>query len=229
MEELSKLTVGEIVTQDFRSASVFKKAGIDFCCGGSKSLSQACDEVGLDQVIIEKELRALEMIPQENSINFIEWDLGFLCEYIKNTHHKFVLKTLPEILFYSQKIASVHGDRHPELIEIAEICKTINDELIQHLQKEETMLFPAIVAMLSEGEESSRSIIYSEISRMKGEHEFAGAALDKINELSNHYHVPEDGCNSYQLSYKLIEKFEDDLHVHVHLENNILFPKALKL
>ncbi len=229
MYDIRKHTVGEIVSNDFRTASVFKKAGIDFCCGGNKSLSRACDEKGIDLLIIEKELKSLELIPQDESRNFNEWNPGFLCDYIENTHHKYVLKTLPELIFYSEKIASVHGESHPELKEISALCGIINEELLQHLKNEEEILFPAIRLKLSDAKASTGSLIQSEIFRMKREHEAAGGAMDKINELSGHYRVPEDGCNSYRLTYNLLEKFEDDLHVHVHLENNILYQKALKL
>jgi len=100
---------------------------------------------------------------------------------------------------------------------------------MQHLTKEEEVLFPAIKKAISNAKSGSKSLILSEISRMKGEHEAAGGAMDKINEISKHYSVPGDGCNTYHVTYKLLEKFEDDLHVHVHLENNILYPKALEL
>ena len=228
-EKYANTTIGEIVTKDFRAAEIFKNAGIDFCCGGNKSLSQACKDKGIDKAVIEKELISLEQIPAEGSQNFNEWDLGFLCDYIKNTHHKFVLRTLPELIYYTQKIASVHGDSHHELKEIELLFSRINEELREHLAKEEEVLFPAIKEVISNTGSGSKSMILSEISRMKDEHEAAGGAMDKINELSNQYKVPEDGCNTYQVTYKLLRKFEDDLHVHVHLENNILYPKALKL
>lgn len=222
-------TIGEIVTNDFRAAAIFKNAGIDFCCGGNKSLSQACKEKGIDKLDIEKELKSLGQIQAYGSHNFNEWDLGFLCDYIINTHHKFVIKALPELIYYTQKIASVHGDKHPELKQVEILFSAINEDLKQHLTQEEELLFPSIKEALSTADSGSKSIILSEITRMKVEHEAAGGAMDKINEISKHYSVPEDGCNTYQLTYKLLEKFEDDLHVHVHLENNILYPKALKL
>ena len=228
-EKYTNITIGELVTKDFRTASIFKNAGIDFCCGGNKSLSQACKEKGIDKVEILNELMSLEQIPSDGSQNFNEWDLGFLCDYIRNTHHKFVLRTLPELIYYTQKIATVHGDHHHELKDIEALFARINDELREHLTKEEEVLFPAIKEAVSNAGSGLKSLILSEISRMKGEHDAAGTAMDKINEISNHYRVPEDGCNTYQLTYKLLEKFEDDLHVHVHLENNILYPKALKL
>jgi regulator of cell morphogenesis and NO signaling len=163
------------------------------------------------------------------SLNFKDWDPGFLCDFIMNTHHKFVLKNLPELAFYTQKIARVHGEHHPELLKIAELFSKINQELLQHLKNEEEVLFPAIKLVLDRSSSDARATIISEISRMTGEHEFAGGAMDHISEISNHYLVPADGCNTYAVTYKLMQQFEDDLHIHVHLENNILYPKALIL
>jgi regulator of cell morphogenesis and NO signaling len=221
--------LGELVTDDFRVAEVFTHAGIDFCCGGKKTLEQACREKNIDLKSIEKEIRAIEQAPVVSNVNFKDWEPGFLADYIVNTHHKFVLKTLPELVYYTKKIASVHGQHHPELIEVAKLFEEISKELQQHLQKEEEVLFPAIRSAVQNSTIELKSILISEIARMSSEHEFAGGAMDKINEITGGYRVPEDGCNSYQVAFKMLKQFEDDLHIHVHLENNILYPKALKL
>ncbi len=222
-------TIGEIVANDFRAASMFKEAGIDFCCGGNKSLSDACKEKGADESLLIQQLETLAQTPVSGAMNFKEWNLSFLSDYIVNTHHKFVLKNLPELVFYTQKIANVHGDHHPELIEVASLFTKINEELLQHLKNEEEVLFPAIKEAEKEASADVKVTMVSEITRMQGEHEFAGGAMDKINVLTNNYLIPEDACNTYRVSLKLLEQFEDDLHIHVHLENNILYPKALKL
>ncbi len=222
-------TIGEIVANEFRAASVFKDAGIDFCCGGNKSLSVACKEKGTDVSYLIQQLDTLAQTPVSSAMNFKEWDLSFLSDYILNTHHKFVLKNLPELVFYTQKIANVHGDHHTELIEVASLFTRINEELLQHLKNEEEILFPAIKEAEKNSTSQVKETIVSEITRMQGEHEFAGGAMDKINVLTNNYFIPEDACNTYRVSLKLLEQFEDDLHIHVHLENNILYPKALKL
>lgn len=223
------LTIGEIVAKDFRTAAVFKDAGIDFCCGGKKSLGQACREKGIEQSFIESELLKLESTPQILANDFNEWELGFLCDYIVNAHHKFVLKSLPQLVAYTDKIASVHGERHPELAEVASLFSQINTELLQHLKNEEEVLFPAIKSVIANKSSEAKLLIRSEISRMSGEHEFAGEAMDKINEITHGYKLPDDSCNTYQVTFKLLQQFEDDLHIHVHLENNILYPKALNL
>jgi len=222
-------TIGEIVANDFRAASMFKEAGIDFCCGGNKSLTEACKEKGAEESLLIQQLETLAQTPVSGAMNFKEWELSFLSDYIVNTHHKFVLKNLPELVFYTQKIASVHGENHPELSEVASLFININEELLQHLKNEEEVLFPAIKEAEKNASPEVKATIVSEITRMQGEHEFAGGAMDKINVLTNNYLIPEDACNTYRVSLKLLEQFEDDLHIHVHLENNILYPKALKL
>ncbi len=231
MEQLKfrNLTVGEIVANDFRTSALFKKAGIDFCCGGKQSFSEACKEKNIDAILLEKEILEIEEGPQNEFMNFMNWDLAFLADYIVNTHHKFVLKNLPELVFYTEKIARVHGDNHPELIKVSQLFNEINTELLQHLKNEEEVLFPAIKDAIANHSENAVTIIVSEITRMFKEHDFAGGAMDEINRMTSGYQIPDDACNTYKVAFKMLEQFEDDLHVHVHLENNILFPKALKL
>lgn len=227
--EFNKLSVGEIVANDFRTSSVFKKAGIDFCCGGKQSFAEACAENQVDPIQIENEILNITEEPVNEFMNFKNWEPVFLSDYIVNTHHKFVLKNLPELVFYTQKIASVHGDHHPELMEVADLFVKINAELLQHLKNEEGVLFPAIKEVVNSGSAKAKKTIVSEITRMFGEHDIAGGAMDNINKITKGYQVPADGCNTYKVAFKLLEQFEDDLHTHVHLENNILFPKALAL
>jgi regulator of cell morphogenesis and NO signaling len=228
-EEYKNMKVGEIVANDFRTAEIFKHAGIDFCCGGNQSMQEACEEKKIDIRVLETKLGDLEHSESDPSHNFKEWDPGFLCDYLVNTHHKTVVKLLPQLTFYTQKIADVHGSHHPELLDIAKLFGQINTELQQHLRNEEEVLFPAIKEAMRTKSDEAKKVIVSEITRMKGEHEFAGGAMDTINRLSINYMVPPDACNTYSVCFKLLEQFEDDLHIHVHLENNILYPKALDL
>jgi regulator of cell morphogenesis and NO signaling len=221
-----EMTIGEIVAHDFRAASVFREAGIDFCCGGNKSLSATCAEKGLNKDELIAKLENLKNIPDTSGHNYNDWDAGFLCDYIVNTHHKYVLNTMPALVAYTAKIASVHGEHHPELRNVANLFSQINTELLQHLKNEEEVLFPSIKQALNSGSLKAKATILSEISRLSGEHEFAGEAMDKINIITSNYKVPDDGCNTYIITFKLLREFEDDLHIHVHLENNILFPKA---
>lgn len=225
----STTPIGDIVAKDFRTASVFKNNNIDFCCGGKKSLAEACLERGVDQDKVKNELQDLTAIPLNSGQDYRSWKPDFLCDYIVNTHHQYVLKTLPDLVLYTRKIADVHGSHHPELIKVAALFAQINKELLQHLKNEEEVLFPAIKNVLANNDKKSKNTIVSEINRMVGEHEFAGGAMDTINTLTHHYALPEDSCGTYQVTFKLLEQFEDDLHIHVHLENNILYPTALKL
>lgn len=221
-----EISIGEIVANDYRAAAVFKEAGIDYCCGGKQSIDEACCEKEIDRTDLISKLEMLESTPNTSTHNFKEWEPGFLCDYIVNTHHKYVLKSLPELVMYTEKIASVHGERHPELALVADLFSGINKELLQHMKKEEEVLFPSIKEALNSGSEKAKATIISEISRLSGEHEFAGGAMDRINVITDNYQVPADGCNTYHVTFKLLHQFEDDLHMHVHLENNILFPKA---
>ena len=228
-ESLLKKTLGEIVTEDFRSAALFKKAGLDFCCGGKKSLESACAEKKQDPDNLVNQLLELEESGIDKGHDFREWSPSFLSDYIVNTHHKYVAKTLPDLTFYTKKIFEVHGERHKELYDVADLFSQINNELLQHLKNEETVLFPAIKQVQENDSQAIKKVISSEIERMSGEHEFAGNAMDRINELTGGYTVPSDACNTYAVTMKLLEEFEDDLHTHVHLENNILYPAAMKL
>ncbi|HBH85357.1 MAG: iron-sulfur cluster repair di-iron protein [Bacteroidetes bacterium GWA2_40_15] len=227
-EEIDLLTIGEIVAKDFRAASVFREAGIDFCCGGKKGFSETCSEKGINASGLKEELKKLGSVPNTTTHNYNEWEPVFLCDFIVNTHHKYVLRTMPDLVQYTSKISEVHEDRHPELKQVAELFSEINRELLQHLRNEEEVFFPAIREFMSTGSQKSKGTILSEITRLSEEHEFAGGAMDKINVLTDKYRLPPDSCNTYNLTFKLLEQFEDDLHVHVHLENNILFPGILK-
>ena len=226
---LVEKTVGEIVTNDFRTSTIFKEAGIDFCCGGQQTLREACKEKGIEEKYLQGKISNLNDNDIATSLNFKEWDLPFLIDYIVNTHHKYVVNTLPDLVFYTGKIASVHGEHHPELIDISHKIAEVNTELTAHLKKEEEVLFPAIKEVIQNPSDHLKQTIKTEITRMLGEHDFAGGTMDEINRITDGYKVPADGCNTYQVAFKLLRQFEDDLHIHVHLENNILFPKALKL
>lgn len=221
--------LGDIVTKDFRSASVLSEAGLDFCCGGKKTLVAACREKGISTEDIIGKLADLEEQPVMPGQNFDDWPLDFLSDYIVNTHHAYIKKALPDLTFYTRKIMDVHGKKHPELRDVEEMFGKVKSELIPHLDKEETLLFPAIKEALKTKSNKAAKTIASEISRMHGEHETAGGTMDMINQITRNYKVPPDGCNTYLVTYKLLKEFEGDLHIHVHLENNILFPKSLML
>lgn len=228
-------TVGEILSTDIRKAGVFKKYGIDFCCGGKKKLSEVCVEKGLDQPQIEKELSQVSTHQSTRSHAYNKWEADFLADYIINTHHTFVKETLPELQNYAAKVASVHGANHPELIAIRQNIEALSEELFSHLAKEENILFPYIHALVAAkkgtkpADHSPFGTVNNPIHMMEAEHDAAGKLITDIRALTNNFTLPEDACTSFALLYKLLEEFESDLHTHIHLENNILFPKAVEL
>ncbi|HLF46010.1 MAG TPA: iron-sulfur cluster repair di-iron protein [Chitinophagaceae bacterium] len=228
-------TLGQIAAKDLRKAQVFKKYGLDFCCGGKKTVKEACAEKGLDVTKVEQELQQADKMPLSRPIPYGGWSLDFLADYIVNTHHSYVRKNLPDITAYAQKVMKVHGAHHPELIPINQLVSEINAELNVHLVKEEKVLFPYIKALVAakEGTQPLQTThfgtVQNPINMMEMEHELVGKNLEKIRQLSNNYILPEDACASYSLLYRMLDEFEEDLHLHIHLENNILFPKALEI
>lgn len=227
-------TIGEMVTKDFRKAQVFKKFGIDFCCGGKKTLKEVCDRKGIDTELVEKELDSFKD-SEDSYFNFDQWELDFLIDYIVNTHHKYVKESLPFMTELSEKVARVHGGSHPELLEVATIFNSLNRGLELHLRKEENILFPYIKELVlakKEGkslETAPFGKINSPTQIMETEHEQAGENMEAIRKLTNNFELPYGACNSYSILFKKLAEFENDLFNHVHLENNILFPKAIAL
>ncbi len=228
-------TLGQIAAKDLRKAQIFKKYGLDFCCGGKKTVKQACAEKGLDATTIEQELQQADKLPASRPLPYTDWSLDFLADYIVNTHHSYVVKTLPDLRTYATKVKQVHGELHPELIRMHELVEAINAELNSHLVKEEKVLFPYIKALVAANNNTQPlqaahfGTVQNPINMMEMEHEAVGEYLAEIRELSNDYSLPEDACASYSLLYRLLEEFEEDLHLHIHLENKILFPKALEI
>ncbi|MEO8111692.1 MAG: iron-sulfur cluster repair di-iron protein [Ginsengibacter sp.] len=229
-------TLGEIAAKDLRKAEVFKKYGLDFCCGGKKTVKEACAEKGIDVTEVERELQTADKnITASRPLPYNEWSIDFLADYIVNTHHSYVKKTIPDLMSYGAKVAGVHGSQHPELHKINRLTDEVCEELATHMVKEETVLFPYIkklVAAKNNGSEfqvEGFTSVQSPISMMEHEHEIVGEKMEHIRALSNNYILPEDACASYSYLYKTLEEFENDLHIHVHLENNILFPKSLEL
>ncbi|MDZ4668378.1 MAG: iron-sulfur cluster repair di-iron protein [bacterium] len=228
-------TLGQIAAKDLRKTEIFKKYGLDFCCGGKKTVKEACAEKGLDVAQVEQELLQADKTFISRPIPYNDWALDFLVDYIVNTHHSYVKKTLPELVGYASKVATVHGQQHPELFKIKTLVDAVNSELLWHMIKEEKELFPHIKAIVfanENGRDSNaalKGIIKNHIDTMEIEHEIVGKCMDEINVLSSNYTVPADGCASYSLLYNMLDEFENDLHLHIHLENNILFPKASEM
>ena len=235
MENIRNKSVGEIVKLDFRAADVFSSYGIDFCCGGKISVAEACSNAKTDEALVIQALINLKNQTGSAVHDFDSWDIGFLADYIIHTHHQYVSKAIPQILPLAQKVADVHGEHHPEVVVVNELFNDLADELLSHMQKEEQILFPYIKKLVSDESEGNCSdgacfgTVIGPISVMEQEHENAGVILKQLYHLSDGYTAPEDACNTFRVLYGKLKEFEDDLHRHIHLENNILFPKAIEM
>lgn len=232
---IKERTIGQTVAEDYRTARIFRSFGLDFCCGGDKTIEEACLEKGVDAWEVQTALDNLGKASTGNH-NYNDWSLDFLIDYIVNNHHKFVRSKLPEIEFYAYKVAQVHGKRHTELKEIYQLFMKLQNEITDHLDKEEQVLFPYVKELVkAENENSSLQdqpqfgTAAKPVAMMEAEHEEAGGIMEEIKNLSNNFTPPEDACATYRVLFQNLEGFRDDLHKHVHLENNILFPKALEL
>lgn len=234
MFDTNTTTIRDIVAEDFRAAAVFQRHQIDFCCGGDRAIADACREKGLDAETVIAEVEAVTAGPGTLP-RFNEWDLDFLANYIVTNHHSYVRRAIDTIGAHANKVASVHGERHPETIEVAKHFAAVAEDMTQHMFKEERMLFPYVVR-LAEAERSGAAApvapfgsIANPIRMMEVEHQAAGDLMGRIRKLTSDFTPPADACTTYTVTYKELEEFEADLHRHVHLENNLLFPKALEL
>ena len=233
MNVLASKTLAQIVTNNYKAASIFEKHHLDFCCKGKRTLEQACSE---SDIKIEEVIEQLEKAGDTNDLktNYNELSLAQLSEHIVSTHHNYVKNEMPALHGYLQKVASKHGDRHPEMNKVFQIFGAVKEEMEFHMQKEEMVLFPRIKDIENQIQEGKKVVINSSylqspINMMEQEHDHAGSMLAEIRNLTNNYTPPADACTTYQLSFASLQAFELDLHHHVHLENNILFPKALKM
>lgn len=229
-ERLDTATVGEIVATNFRAAGVFERFGIDFCCGGRRSIADACRQAGVDPGVVVAELKALSHETAEDDVT--GWSIGEIIDHIVSHHHGYVRSALPAISQHLATLVRVHGERHPELARVAAHFEQMKQDLEQHLLKEERVLFP-YVRQLSQRHEamppSPFGTVENPIRMMELEHREAADELRLIRELTDGYTPPADGCATYTACLAELERFEHDLHRHVHLENNVLFPRAVAL
>lgn len=227
--------VGEVVKLNFKTASLFQANNIDYCCGGNKTIADACNVAGVHPEQLLKQLETLidEKDPDSEYINNL--GLNELSDYIVKRHHTYVRESIPFLKKSLEKICQVHGEHHPELFKIKELFNGSADALTMHMQKEEIMLFPFIQRLESAKKEKVSlpkapfGSVANPIEMMLSEHQNEGERFDEIMRLSNHYQLPEDACTTYEVTFKQLRDFENDLHRHIHLENNILFPKAIDL
>lgn len=235
METLEKTTVGEYVAKDFRTASIFSKYGIDFCCKGNRTIEEACDKKAVTPNELLHEIETVLNTKNDNNIDFQSWPLDLLADYIEKTHHRYVEQKTQTLLPFLDKLCKVHGGSHPELFTINELFIGCAGELAQHMKKEELILFPFVKKMVKATltdeliEQPHFGTVENPIAMMMHEHDAEGERFRKIAELTNNYTPPADACNTYKVTFAMLEEFEQDLHKHIHLENNILFPKAVEL
>lgn len=234
-EKFSSLTLAQIVNNNHKAASVFEKHHLDFCCKGKRSLEQACHEQQLTLSAITAELEEVVSQEKNDTIEFDKMSLTQLSDYIVQTHHAYVKNEMPQINEYLHKVASKHADRHPELFKIFQTFAAVKEEMEGHMKKEELILFPRIKELekLANNEagqfQMNIGYLQSPINVMEHEHDHAGSQLNEIRLMTNEYTPPQDACTTYRLSFAALKAFETDLHHHVHLENNVLFPKAIEL
>lgn len=234
-DDFNNLTLSQLVSKNYKTAAVFEKYKLDFCCRGNRSLSKACIESDVNQDKVIEDLSNLTSEVQTDSFAPDKWGLDFLIDYITNTHHQYIRNMIPVVSAHAEKVASVHGKNHSETKEIAKIFDVVYKDLKQHMMKEEEILFPYIKRLVRVKTNTGKfeapyfGSVKNPIRMMEAEHQNAGDDLYAIREITNNYNPPEDACNTYRILYQELRDFEEDLHKHVHLENNILFPKSVQL
>ncbi|OPX89204.1 MAG: Iron-sulfur cluster repair protein YtfE [Pelotomaculum sp. PtaB.Bin104] len=229
----SSQKIGMIVTEFPKAADVFKEYKIDFCCGGDRPLITAIIEQGLNETeILDRVNNLYEKFANDlasKDKNWQEAPLGELIDHILNKHHAYLWAELPKISFLTTTILRVHGKNHPKLSKVHKLFHTIKMELEAYLTKEETIQYPAINKYENSSAEADLAEATGIIYELQEEHMGAGDILKELRIITNDYHVPADGCGTYQSTYAKLQEMESDLFQHIHLENNILFPRLFEL
>ena len=229
--QIETATLGDIVSRDIRAGAILDRYGLDYCCGGSRTLVEGCAERGIDVQRVLSDLQALDPASGETP----EQNLPKLIDYIVSRHHAYIRESMPVVQQHLGKVVAAHGERHSELALVATEFSRVSEGLALHMVKEEQVLFPYIRALAEAAIEDLPpppdmfGTIQNPIRMMEIEHQDAGEGLAGIRELTRGYAPPEDACRTYRLVLQELEGFEEDLHRHVHLENNVLFPKAVEL
>lgn len=227
--------IGQFVAEDYRTAAIFSKYGIDFCCKGDRTIEEVCQKNNIDIHELLDKISDISVSENVQAIDYKSWPLDLLAEYVEKKHHRYVEEKTPIIIQFLEKLCKVHGQNHPELLEVTALFIASSKELAAHMKKEELILFPFIKKMVKTQIEGATlkaphfGKVENPIAMMKDEHENEGERFRQISELTNAYTLPADACNTYEVTYAMLNEFEKDLHLHIHLENNILFPNAIKL
>ena len=227
MEITAATLVADIAAHHPRSIEVFERHGIDFCCGGRRALGEACRVHGaaFESVAAEIAAAAAREVPEDRV--FTDAPLGELLDHIVSRYHSVLKEDLPRLGRMADKVAEVHGSRHSELRELADVYRELREELTPHLATEEERVFPALRRLAEPG--AAADDLQAALHSLEEEHDRAGAALARLRALSGGFAVPEDGCTTYRVAFAMLREFEEDLHLHIHLENNIMFPRAIEL
>ncbi len=229
----SNQKIGDIVAKFPNAADIFKKYKIDFCCGGDRLLSTAIKEQGVsEEEVLERINTSYEMFKNNISLknrNWVEVPLDELVDQILNVHHAYLYENLPKISELTTKILRVHGEKHPKLSRVHKLFHIIKMELEAHLIEEETIQYPAIREYLINNREIDLNKAINIVEQLQDEHTGAGNILKELRKITNDYEVPANACTTYRLTYNKLEEMESDLFQHIHLENNILFPRLYKL
>jgi regulator of cell morphogenesis and NO signaling len=222
-------TVGEIVAMLPKASDVFKKNKIDFCCGGDRSLKEAADKRGVAIEELMSQLQDLYAATDEKTEkNWLTATYSELIDHIINKHHRYLLEELPNLSPYVTKVMRVHGGNHPHLIKIHKLFNELKTELEQHLWKEESEVFPLISQFEKQPTSENEQKMKKMIADLTNEHDKTGDIIKEIRRITNDYTLPDGACRTYQLVYNRLEALESDLFEHIHLENNVLFPRILQ-
>jgi regulator of cell morphogenesis and NO signaling len=224
-----EMTLGAIVTRYPSLARELERRRLDYCCGGAVTLGQACREIDLDATVVADELTA--SIGDDAPAAWSQLDVAELVTHLIDTHHRYLWDELPRLQALIDKVVSVHGERHPELHEIAACFAAIRSDIEPHLVKEERVLFPAVEQLASSSTAPTFGFgsVGNPISMMLREHDQLGALLVDLRALTSDFAVPADGCATYRALFDGLEQLEADTHLHVHKENNVLFPRVVVL
>lgn len=223
------VSVGQLVAERPGRAKIFEKYRIDYCCGGKLSVAAICEKKGIDPEALLAEIARAELVgdptPEET---WLKRPIPELVAHILETHHAFLKEAMPRLEFLTTKVARVHGDDHPELHEVASVFAKFKADMEQHMGKEENVLFPLMLKIAAgQASASEGSFVAHPIRAMESEHDGAGRDLEKIRELTGDFVPPEGACNSYRAMLDGLLEIEADTFVHVHKENNVLFPRVL--
>lgn len=229
----SNQKIGDIVAKFPNASDILKKYKIDFCCGGDRLLSAAIKEQNInEEELLERINSSYEIFKNNIKLkdrNWVEAPLNELVDQILNVHHAYLYENLPKISELTTKILRVHGEKHPELSRVHKLFHTIKMELDAHLIEEETIQYPAIREYLRSNSEINLDKAVNIIEQLQDEHTGAGNILKELRKITNDYEVPDNACTTYRLTYNKLEEMESDLFQHIHLENNILFPRLYQL